>query len=48
MRAGMTAVSSALLLYSALMVPIQLSFWITNDPCSLYPTVPFLPAGAVS
>ena len=37
--AGMTAVSAALLVYSALMVPVQLSFWLGGDPCNLYPSV---------
>ena len=37
--AGMTAVSALLLVYSGLMVPIQLSLWLSDDPCSLYPTV---------
>ena len=37
--AGMTAASALLLVYSALLVPVQLSFWRSDDPCSLYPTV---------
>ncbi len=35
----MTAASALLLVYSALLVPVQLSFWTSDDPCSLYPTV---------
>ncbi len=31
--------SALLLVYSALLVPVQLSFWLSDDPCYLYPTV---------
>ena len=37
--AGMTAASALLLVYCALLVPVQLSFWRTDDSCTLYPTV---------
>ncbi len=37
--AGMMAVSCLLLGYSAYVVPMQLSFWITDDLCNPFPTL---------
>ncbi len=33
------AMSCLLLAYSAYVVPMQLSFWITDDPCDPFPTL---------
>mmetsp|Transcript_21267 Transcript_21267/g.44670 ORF Transcript_21267/g.44670 Transcript_21267/m.44670 type:complete len:393 (+) Transcript_21267:2-1180(+) len=38
---GVEIVCGFLLLYSAFIVPIQLSFWNSSDPCSLNPTLIF-------
>ncbi len=35
----MMAVSCLLLAYSAYVVPMQLSFWITDDLCNPFPTL---------
>ncbi len=35
------ATSCALLAYTALFVPMQLSFWQTEDPCDVPPTLYF-------
>jgi hypothetical protein len=43
-RAVVTGISAGLLVYSALLVPVQLSFWLSDDPCYLYPTVHVVPS----
>ncbi len=40
-RAGVELLIAMLLLYSFLVVPIQLSFWVSDDVCSLPPTQHF-------
>ena len=37
--AGMLFISGLLLLYTALVVPIQIFLWENNDPCTLFPTL---------
>ncbi len=32
---------AVLLVYCAFVVPVQLSFWNSDDPCTTYPTLPF-------
>jgi hypothetical protein len=39
--AGMVAQSGALLLYTAVIVPIQLFLWSYDDPCNTFPTLYF-------
>ncbi len=40
-RAAVEIFSGCLLLYTAFVVPVQLSFWNSNDPCDTNPTLPF-------
>ncbi len=37
--AGMMLASCAFLIYSAYVVPMQLSFWMRDDPCDPFPTL---------
>ncbi len=40
-RAGMTITSVTLLVYTAIIVPVQLCIWSYEDPCSIFPTLHF-------
>jgi hypothetical protein len=38
---GVLFCSAALLLYTAVIVPVQICLWIYDDPCNLFPTLYF-------
>jgi hypothetical protein len=37
----MLVTSSVLLVYTAVIVPAQICIWNYDDPCSIFPTLPF-------
>jgi hypothetical protein len=37
----MTVASTCLLVYTAVIVPVQLCIWSYDDPCNIFPTLPF-------
>ena len=37
----MTMVSAILLLYTAVIVPVQICMWNYDDPCNIFPTLYF-------
>ena len=39
--AGMLCMSGVLLMYTAILVPIQLCLWSYDDPCNIFPTLYF-------
>lgn len=39
--AVMIFISGILLLYSAVIVPVQICMWDYNDPCNIFPTLYF-------
>jgi hypothetical protein len=38
---GMMVMSTSLLVYTAIIVPVQLCIWTYDDPCIIFPTLPF-------
>ena len=41
MSSGILLLSGALLLYTALVVPVQILVWDYSDPCRMFPTLYF-------
>ena len=39
--AGMSMISASLLLYTAVIVPVQILMWSYDDPCVMFPTLYF-------
>ena len=37
----MMMMSAILLVYTAIVVPVQICIWSYDDPCNMFPTLPF-------
>ena len=37
----MLVTSTLLILYTAVVVPVQICMWDYDDPCTMFPTLPF-------